>query len=103
MPQEPSELARHEYRNLHGVRDDLLIGGTQAVWPSGSEAAHAPYHFVVMRFDQKENVHEESGGSIVRLRGNLNNDVGPALAAATITLNEAFQLYNVRRASHNRT
>lgn len=89
-------------QHMHGVDDDLLIGATQAIWRSGSAAAHAQYHFGVMRLDRNEVVHEESGGSIVRLRGDLDNDVGPAIAAATMTLNEAFRLYDLRSVAHVR-
>lgn len=78
-------------QHMHGVDDDLLIGATQAVWRSGSAAAHAQHHFGVMRLDRNE---------VVRLRGDLDNDVGPALAAATMTLNEAFRIYDLRRLSH---
>jgi hypothetical protein len=89
-------------QHMHGVDDDLLIGATQAIWRSGSAAAHAQYHFGVMRLDRNEVVREESGGSIVRLRGDLDNDVGPAIAAATMTLNEAFRLYDLRSVVHIR-
>lgn len=89
-------------QHMHGVDDDLLIGATQAIWRSGSAAAHAHYHFGVMRLDRNEVVREESGGSIVRLRGDLDNDVGPAIAAATMTLNEAFRLYDLRSVAHIR-
>lgn len=89
-------------QHMHGVDDDLLIGATQAIWRSGSAAAHAQYHFGVMRLDRNEVACEESGGSIVRLRGDLNNDVGPAIAAATMTLSEAFRLYDLRRVAHVR-
>jgi hypothetical protein len=89
--------------HMQGVDDDLLIGATQAIWRSGSAAAHAQYHFGVMRVDRNEVVREESGGSIVRLRGDLENDVGPALAEATMTLNEAFRLYDLRRATYDCT
>ncbi|WP_029145537.1 hypothetical protein [Microbacterium luticocti] len=87
-------------QHMHGVDDDLLLGATQALWRSGSAAAHAQFHFGVMRFDRNEVVHEESGSSIVRLRGDLENDVGPAIASATMTLSEAFRLYDLRSVSH---
>lgn len=83
--------------HMHGVEDDLLIGATQAIWRSGSAAAHAQYHFAVMRADRSELVRDETGGSILRLRGDLEGDVGPALAGAAMTLNEAFRLYDLRR------
>jgi hypothetical protein len=89
-------------RHMHGADNDLLIGATQAIWRSGSAAAHAQYHFGVMRFDRNEILREESGGSIVRLRGDLDNDVGPAIAGATMTLSEAFRLYDLRRVIHTR-
>ncbi|WP_417218592.1 hypothetical protein [Arthrobacter sp.] len=89
--------------HMHGVDDDLLVGATQAIWRSGSAAAHAQYHFGIMRLDRNELVREESGGSIVRLRGDLDNDVGPAIAAATMTLSEAFRLYDLRRVVHARS
>lgn len=89
-------------QHMHGVDDDLLIGATQAIWRSGSAAAHAQYHFGIMRLDRNELIREESGGSIVRLRGDLVNDVGPAIAAATMTLSEAFRLYDLRRVVHAR-
>lgn len=82
--------------HMHGVDDDLLIGATQAIWRSGSAAAHAQYHFGIMRVDQNEVVREEGGGQTMRLRGDLDSDVGPALAAATMTLSEAFRLYDLR-------
>ncbi len=85
-----------------GVKAHLLIGATQAIWRSGSAAAHAQYHFGVMRLDRNEVVREESGSSTVRLRGDLDNDVGPAIAAATMTLSEAFRLYDLRRVTHIR-
>ena len=83
--------------HMHGVDDDLLIGATQAIWRSGSAAAHAQYHFGVLRAGQNEVVRDEAGGQILRLRGSLETDVGPALAGATMTLNEAFRLYDLRR------
>ena len=89
--------------HMHGVDDDLLIGATQSVWRSGSAAAHAQYHFGIMRVDRNETVRDAGGGSVVRLRGDLDSDVGPALAAAAMTLSEAFRLYDLRRVSHDRT
>lgn len=83
--------------HMHGVDDDLLIGATQAIWRSGSAAAHAQYHFGVLRAGQNEVIRDEAGGQILRLRGSLETDVGPALAGATMTLNEAFRLYDLRR------
>ncbi|MCD1569904.1 hypothetical protein [Agromyces mediolanus] len=88
--------------HMHGADNDLLIGGTQAVWRSGSAAAHAQYHFGIMRMDRSEVVREGSDRSFVRLQGDLEKDVGPALAAATMTLNEAFRLYDLRREKHVR-
>lgn len=85
---------------MHGVDNDLLIAGTQFVWRSGSAAAHAQYHFGIMRMDRSEVTREEPGSSIVKLRGDLETDVGPALAAATMTLSEAFRLYDLRRVRH---
>jgi hypothetical protein len=90
-------------QHMHGVDNDLLIGATQAIWRSGSAAAHVQYHFGVMRLDRNEVVREASDSSVVRLHGYLDNDVGPALAAATMTLNEAFRIYDLRRLSHIRT
>ncbi|MDL9980075.1 hypothetical protein [Microbacterium candidum] len=87
--------------HMHGVGNDLLIAGTQFVWRSGSAAAHAQYHFGIMRMDRSEAVREDSGSSVVRLRGDLETDVGPALAAATLTLSEAFRLYDLRRVRHD--
>lgn len=89
-------------QHMHGVDEDLLIGATQAIWRSGSAAAHAQYHFGIMRLDRNEVLREDSGGSIVRLRGDLHKDVGPAIAAATMTLSEAFRLYDLRRVVHVR-
>lgn len=89
--------------HMHGVDDDLLIGATQSVWRSGSAAAHAQYHFGIMRVDRNETVRDARGGSVVRLRGDLDSDVGPALAAAAMTLSEAFRIYDLRRISHQRT
>lgn len=89
--------------HMHGVDDDLLIGATQAVWRSGSAAAHAQYHFGVIRADRHEVTRDGPGSSMVRLRGDLAKDVGPALAAATMTLKEAFRLYDLRSVSHDRT
>lgn len=89
--------------HMHGVDDDLLIGATQSVWRSGSAAAHAQYHFGIMRVDRNEIIREGGGSSVVRLRGDLDIDVGPALAAATMTLSEAFRLYDLRRVTHQRT
>lgn len=88
--------------HMHGVDDDLLIGATQSVWRSGSAAAHAQYHFGIMRFDRNEIVRDVVGSSVVRLRGDLDNDVGPALAAAAMTLSEAFRLYDLRSVPHDR-
>lgn len=88
---------------MHGVDDDLLIGATQAIWRSGSAAAHAQYHFGILRMSRNEIVRDVPNGSIMRLRGDLENDVGPALVAATLTLNEAFRLYDLRRISHSGT
>lgn len=87
-------------QHMHGVDDDLLLGASQAIWRSSSAAAHAQHHFGVMRFDRNEVVRDESGGSVVRLRGDLDNDVGPALAAAVLTLSEAFRLYDLRSSAH---
>lgn len=83
--------------HMHGVDNDLLVGATQAVWRSSSAAAHAQLQFGIMRMDRSEVLDGESVGSVVRLRGDLDADVGPALAAAFMTLNEAFRLYDLRR------
>lgn len=89
--------------HMHGVGNDLLIGATQSIWRSGSAAAHAQYYFGIMRMDRNLAVRDGAGSSIVQLRGDLETDVGPALAAAFMTLNEAFRLYDLRRVRHNRT
>lgn len=91
-------VAEHTY----GIDGDLLIGAMQAVWRSGSAAAHGQYHFGLMRFDRSDVMRETPTGSVVRLRGDLESDVGPALAAATMTLSEAFRLYDLRRVAHGR-
>lgn len=88
--------------HMHGVGNDLLIGATQSVWRSGSAAAHAQYYFGIMRMDRNLAVRDGAGSSIVQLRGDLETDIGPALAAAFMTLNEAFRLYDLRRVRHNR-
>ena len=85
---------------LHGPNSDLLIGATQSMWRSGSAAAHAQLQFGLMRADRTETIRDGAGGGIVRLRGDLDTDVGPALAAATLTLSEAFRLYDLRRVRH---
>lgn len=84
--------------HMHGVADPLLIGATQSIWRSGSAAAHAQMQFGIMRMGQNEVVSDVAGGQIMRLRGNLETDVGPAIVGATLTLNEAFRLYDLRRA-----
>lgn len=84
--------------HMHGVDNDLLIGATQAMWRSSSAAAHAQYQFGIMRTDRNEVLEGETGDAVVRLRGDLESDVGPALAVAVMTLNEAFRLYDLRRA-----
>lgn len=83
--------------HMHGTENDLLVGATQAIWRSSSAAAHAQFQFGIMRMDRSEVLDGESGSSVVRLRGDLETDVGPALAAAFMTLNEAFRLYDLRR------
>jgi hypothetical protein len=88
--------------HMHGVEDDLLVGATQAVWRSGSAAAHAQYHFGIMRMDRNEVIDEDAASHVVRLRGDLDSDVGPAVAAAAMTLSEAFRLYDLRRVRHIR-
>lgn len=85
---------------MHGVGNDLLIGATQSIWRSGSAAAHAQFHFGIMRMDRNKVVRDGADSSIVQLRGDLETDVGPALAAAFMTLNEAFRLYDLRRVQH---
>lgn len=87
--------------HMHGVDGDLLIGATQAIWRSSSAAAHAQYHFGIMRMDRNEVIRDSPGSSIVRLRGDLETDVGPSLAAAVMTLSEAFRLYDLRRVRHD--
>lgn len=87
--------------HMHGVDNDLLVGATQAIWRSSSAAAHAQFQFGVMRMDRSEVLDVGSGNSVVRLRGDLESDVGPALAAAFMALNEAFRLYDLRRQRHD--
>ncbi len=41
--------------------------------------------------------HKQPGGQILRLRGSLEANIGPALAGTAITINEAFRLNNLRR------
>ncbi|EYT56663.1 hypothetical protein H490_0101570 [Leucobacter sp. UCD-THU] len=85
-------------KHMHGLADPLLIGATQSIWRSGSAAAHAQMQFGIMRMSQNEVVTDVAGGRIMQLRGNLETDVGPAIVGATLTLNEAFRLYDLRRA-----
>lgn len=89
-------------RHMHGVDDNLLVGATMAVWRAGSAAAHAQYHFGARRADRPGVPHQRQDSSLVRLRGDLTKDVGPALAAAAMTLSEAFRLYDLRGVSHDR-
>lgn len=84
-------------QHMSGANTDDLVRAIDSIWRSGSAAAHAQYHYGVLRVDRSEIVREEDGRSVVRLRGNLENDVGPALTGATLILNEAFRLYDARR------
>ncbi|HRP99120.1 MAG TPA: hypothetical protein PK781_01520 [Terrimesophilobacter sp.] len=84
----------------HMHDEQILVGATQSIWRSGSAAAHAQYHFALMRLDRNEAASNGDGSSLMKLRGDLENDVGPALAAGTLTLSEAFRLYDLRRTNH---
>lgn len=84
-------------QHMHGAGNDLLIGAMQSIWRAGSAAAHAQVHFGTARVDRNEVSTDADGRSILRLRGDLDLDVGPALAGATLTLSEAFRLYDLRR------
>ena len=86
--------------NMHGAEDDLFIGATQAIWGTGSSAAHGRYHFGLMRLERSDPVSAEANHSVARFYGDRENDVGPALAAGAMTLSEAFRLYDLRRAVH---
>lgn len=95
-----TEAIKWVARSVPDLDDDLLASGVQAIWRSGSAAAHAQYHYGVMRAAKDETVPEQSGSSIVRLSGDLDKDIGPALAAAAMVLNEAFRLFDLRRVAH---
>lgn len=84
-------------RHMHGADEGFLVGANQSVWRSGSAAAHGQYDFGVMRQGSNEVVRTDDGGSVVRLRGDLDNDVGPALGASFVALTEAFRLYDLQR------
>lgn len=85
--------------HMHGV-DNLLIGGTQFVWRSGSAAAHAQLHFGLQCMDRDVFVDNDSGRRFLQLRGSVEDDVGPAMGATVLTLSEAFRLYDLRRVAH---
>lgn len=86
--------------HMHGVDDETLIGATQSIWRSGSAAAHAQFYFGLLRTGEDDVVRNETGGRVMRLKGSLDTDVGPALAGAVLTLSEAFRLYDMRRVKH---
>lgn len=87
-------------KHLHGFEDEVSLGAMQAVWRSSSAAAHAQYSFGIARARQGEEPENGGGQAIVNIYGNLERDVGPALIAASLTLNEAFRLYDIRRIRH---
>lgn len=85
---------------MHGEGSELLVGGNQSIWRSGSAASHAQMHFGLMRQEQNEILSDGAGATVLKFRGNLEMDVGPAMVGALLALNEAFRLYDLRRTKH---
>ncbi len=79
---------------------EVITSAFQSIWREGSSAAHGHLQYAIMRAHGSETVASVKGRKIVRLRGNLTTDVGPALVGAVLMLNEAFRLYDLRSVKH---
>lgn len=69
------------------------------MWRLASAAAHAQFHYGAARAELQGET-AQYGSAVAQLRGELSRDTGPAIAAATLVLNEAFRLYDLRRVPH---
>lgn len=80
--------------------DPMIAGAFQTIWRDGSAAAHGQLQYAIMRMHQNETVSREGGNTVVHMRGNLSQDVGPAFVGTVLVLNECFRLYDLRRMKH---
>ncbi|WP_259540001.1 hypothetical protein [Herbiconiux daphne] len=81
--------------------EDVVQGGVNHIWRSGSAAAHGSRGFATIRLKQNTIVEAPTGGKYSLLRGDLVNDIGPAAAAATLALSFAFKMFDERRLEPN--
>lgn len=77
--------------------EDLVKGGVNQIWRSGSAAAHGSRGFATLRLKQDTIVVGNSGDKYSRLSGDLVNDIGPSAAAATMALSFALGMFDQRR------
>ncbi|OLT55264.1 hypothetical protein BJF89_16040 [Corynebacterium sp. CNJ-954] len=84
-------------RRMPDSDDPFLLAAMQTIWRSGSAAADAQRQFALMRMGPHELGEGVDGTRIMKLRGDLDTDVGPALGGAALTLSEAFRLYDLSR------
>lgn len=73
---------------------EYLGDGFPHIWRTGSAAAHGQYHFGASRVSPEDLMGSEGTSAVARLKGDLANDVGPALAAVFFVLLKAFQIYD---------
>lgn len=86
-------------RHLHTEPDSIVASGTQLLWRTGSAVVHAQRSHALLRLHRNEKVSNGEGRAVFHVRGDLVNDVGPAAAAATFMLSEAFRLWDLRGTS----
>lgn len=84
-------------QQVHAERDQEVASGVLLLWRMGSGAAHAYRSHALQRLDLSELETQPDGSRVARLRGDLATDIGPAAAAATLAVREAFRLWDLRR------
>lgn len=89
--------------NYLNAEDPLLKAAYSSLWNTGSAAAHGQPYFGAIRINQNESISDGSGGASVKLRGDLDKDVGPSFGGTTLILSKAFELYDLRRNSYHKT
>lgn len=86
-------------RIFEGKGDAPITGAISTYWRMGSAAAHAQRSHALMRAGRSELVRHDDGSATALLRGDLENDIGPAASAVFIVLTEAIRRFDQLRAS----
>lgn len=99
-----SEWRFHQTKTIKKVseyldteNDPWLQTAFNLLWRSGSGAAHGQLHFALLRMDTKNIEESPDGTKLVKIFGDFEGEIAPAVGGVFLTLKKAFDLFDERR------